>query len=282
VFYKKISALENTMNNQITDEAGKSEIKGIYAYSTEISVEQADKLLKSEENALVLDMRSETAFQLSRLKGASHIAEEGIATFILHGQLSKEAPIIIYCSVGFRSIMVAEKLRKMGYSAVSIAGGYTAWRAAGCPVESTDSFSLNQMERYSRNMYLKEIGKDGQMKLLNAKVLIVGAGGLASSAALYLAAAGIGTIGLVDFDIVDASNLNRQVVHGVADIGRLKVESAKFAINRINPDVSVIPFAERLTTENALTIVQIFDVVMDASDNFGTKFLLHEEVVYVG
>jgi sulfur-carrier protein adenylyltransferase/sulfurtransferase len=247
------------------------------SYGTEISVEDAKRLLSVDRNAVILDIRSETAFHLSRIGGANHLAEADLPDYLNRKIENKDVPIVVYCAVGIRSVTVAEQLRAQGFSrASSIAGGFTAWRSADSPVASDSAFSVGQMERYSRNMYLKEIGEAGQVRLMNSKVLIVGAGGLASSAVLYLAACGIGTIGIVDFDTVDASNLNRQVIHGVNDIGRSKVESAKSSIERINPDVNVVCFTERLTPENVLHTLAGFDVVMDASDNFGTKYLLND------
>jgi adenylyltransferase/sulfurtransferase len=165
----------------------------------------------------------------------------------------------------------------MGFDkARSIAGGYNAWLKVGCEIVIDSKFTVQQLDRYSRNMLLKEIGEDGQMRLMDSRVLIVGAGGLASSAALYLAACGVGTIGIVDFDRVELSNLNRQVVHGTDDVGRLKVDSARAAIERINPDVTVIPFYDRLVPGNALEIINRFDIVLDACDNLDTKFLLND------
>ncbi len=235
------------------------------------------RLIDSEGGTIVLDIRSKTAFHVSRIGGACHLPEDGVMAYLAGRAAKEDDPIVVYCAVGIRSLEVAEQLREHGFrNACSIAGGFTGWRVAGGPMVSDSSFSVGQLERYSRNMYLKEIGEAGQIKLMNAKVLIVGAGGLASSAALYLAACGVGTIGVVDFDIVDVSNLNRQILHGVEDIGKLKVESAKSAIERINPDVNTIVFAERLSPENVLHIMNGFDVVMDASDNFGTKYLLND------
>ena len=176
-----------------------------------------------------------------------------------------------------------ERLREKGFTnATSIMGGYSAWLRAGGDVVTDSQFTPAQLDRYSRNMLLKEIGKDGQLKLMNAKVLLVGAGGLGSPAGLYLAACGVGTIGVVDFDRVETSNLNRQVLHGTEDVGRLKVDSAKSAIERINPDVNVVPFATRLTPENAIDIIGDFDVVMDGTDNVETKFLLNDACFFAG
>jgi len=171
----------------------------------------------------------------------------------------------------------------MGFNNVRyIAGGYDAWLAKGCEIVTDSKFTVQQLNRYSRNMLLKEVGEEGQLRLMNAKVLLVGAGGLASSAGLYFAACGVGTLGIVDYDWVDLSNLNRQVFHGTDDVGRLKVDSAKSAIRRINPEVKVITFAKQLIPANALEIIDGFDIVMDASDNAATKFLLNDACYFSG
>jgi sulfur-carrier protein adenylyltransferase/sulfurtransferase len=252
-------------------------------YGLEISVEEAGDLFSSDKRKTIIDIRSETAYQLSRINGAHHTTEEKIIPFLSNLTKDKGDPIVIYCAVGIRSTAVAEYLRSQGYlNASSIAGGFTAWRSVGSPVVNDSSFTISQLERYSRNIFLKEIGEAGQLKLMNSKVLLVGAGGLAASAALYLAACGIGTIGIVDFDTVDASNLNRQIIHGIEDVGRLKVESAKSSIEHINPDVTVVSFADRLSQENVNHILNGFDVVMDASDNFGTKYLLNDACFLAG
>jgi adenylyltransferase/sulfurtransferase len=275
--------MESAVRDKIEDRRPILETSETASYGIEVSVEETMTLLASEKRTLVLDIRSETAFHLSRISGARHVSEDKLMTYLAGQPREKGDPIIVYCSVGIRSVSVAEQLREQGYvNASSIAGGFTAWRVAGCREVSDSTFTVGQLERYSRNMYLKEIGKAGQIKLMNAGVLLVGAGGLASSAALYLAACGIGTIGIVDFDTVDASNLNRQVIHGVEDIGKLKVESAKSAMERINPDVNIISFAERLEPRNVLSIIDGFDVVMDASDNFGTKYLLNDACYLLG
>jgi adenylyltransferase/sulfurtransferase len=189
----------------------------------------------------------------------------------------RDVPILVYCSSGTLSARAVERLRKMGFpNARSVAGGYDAWLKAGSEVVTGNRFSAQQLDRYSRNMLLREIGEEGQLRLMEARVLLVGAGGLASSAGLYLAACGVGTMGVVDFDTVSLSNLNRQVFHGTEDVGKLKVDSARAAIERINPDVNVALFAERLVPANALEIIGGFDIVMDASDNVATKFLLND------
>jgi sulfur-carrier protein adenylyltransferase/sulfurtransferase len=243
----------------------------------EISVEEAGRLVNGDAGMVVIDTRSEGVFCLGHIRSAHSIPFDGLLERLPALSKDRESPILVYCGIGIRSVGTVEVLRGRGYpKAYSLAGGYSAWRAAGYETVSDSALNVHQLERYSRNMLLKEIGEEGQVRLLNAKVLLVGAGGLASSAGLYLAACGVGTLGVVDFDRVDLSNLNRQVLHGVDDVGRLKVESARSAIERINPDVNVVPFAERLLPENALRIISGFDIVMDASDNVDTKYLLND------
>jgi sulfur-carrier protein adenylyltransferase/sulfurtransferase len=243
----------------------------------EISVEEAKELLASDSRTIPIDIRGSREIYLGYIRGARFVPPG-----LIEGESNKlsgdrNVPIIVYCAVGDRSITAARKLRGMGFNnARSLKGGYDAWLGEGGEIVSDGKLTVHQLNRYSRNMLLEEIGEEGQLRLLNAKTLIVGAGGLASSAAPYLAAAGVGTLGVVDFDRVDLSNLNRQIVHGTGDVGRLKTESLKESIERINPDVKVMPYNVRLTAENALDIIGGFDVVMDATDNLDTKFLLND------
>jgi molybdopterin/thiamine biosynthesis adenylyltransferase/rhodanese-related sulfurtransferase len=249
----------------------------------EISIGEAERLIKGDYGVLLIDARSDGAFSLGHIDGAHSVPLDRLEEKLPGFTTDKERPILVYCAVGVRSVDTVEMLRSGGYeNACSLAGGYSAWRAAGQATVSESKLSVHQRERYSRNILLGEIGEEGQVRLMNAKVLLVGAGGLASSAGLYLATCGVGTIGIVDFDRVDLSNLNRQVFHGTEDVGRLKVESAKSAMERINPDVNVIPFAERLVPENALLIIDRFDIVMDASDNVDTKYLLNDACYFAG
>jgi adenylyltransferase/sulfurtransferase len=193
------------------------------------------------------------------------------------GAGARDAPVIVYCAGGRLSQRAAGRIRAMGFAHTrSVRGGYEALRAAGCEVVFDGAFTAEQLDRYSRTMVLKEIGEEGQVRLMEAKVLLVGAGALASTAAPYLAACGVGTVGIVDSDVVDLSNLNRQVIHSTNDVGRPKVDSARDAIGRLNPNVKVITFPMRLVPANALEIIGGFDVVLDASDNVGTKFLLND------
>ena len=255
---------------------------GTTIVNQEISVDEAMELLRADSRVILLDVRSEGEMCLGHAKGAR---------LVPLGDLEKEAsklpvtdaPILVYCSTGSRSIRAVKRLREMGFSnARSIAGGYDAWLKVGREIITDGKFTVHQLERYSRNMLLKEVGEEGQTRLMDARVLLVGAGGLASSAALYLAACGIGTLGIVDFDRVELSNLNRQVIHGTDDVGRLKVDSAQSAIERINPDVKVISLADRLVPGNALDIINDFDIVLDACDNLDTKFLLNDACYFAG
>ncbi|MGD0659571.1 MAG: ThiF family adenylyltransferase [Syntrophorhabdales bacterium] len=249
----------------------------------EIPVEEAKKLLREDNRTVVIDTRSEGICRLGHIGGARFIPSDLLVPELERLAVQKDAPVLVYCSFGMRSLFDAERLREKGFqNATSIMGGYSAWLRAGGSVAADSRFTPQQLDRYSRNMLLPEIGKDGQLKLMNAKALLVGAGGLASPAGLYLAACGVGTIGVVDFDRVEVSNLNRQVLHGTGDVGRLKVDSARSAIERINPDVNVVPFPVKLTPENAGSIIGEFDVVLDGTDNVDTKFLLNDACFFAG
>ena len=260
-----------------------SDHHGNAAVNREISIEDARNLLREDNSVILIDTRSNREICLGYIRGARFVPLGLIDSEINHLSGDRNVPILIYCSSGARSLPAASRLQEKGFNnAYSITGGYNAWLNEGYEIVADSKLTVHQLNRYSRNMLLEEIGEAGQLKLLNAKVLIVGAGGLGSPAALYLAAAGVGTIGIIDFDHVDLSNLNRQVIHGVNDVGRYKVDSAKAAIERLNPDIDVITFKERLMPENARDIIDGFDVVMDASDNLGTKFLLNDVCWFTG
>jgi molybdopterin/thiamine biosynthesis adenylyltransferase/rhodanese-related sulfurtransferase len=243
----------------------------------EISIEDARNLLRDNGRVILIDIRSNREICLGYIKGARFVPLGLIDNEINHLSGDKNVPILIYCSSGSRSLPAASRLQEKGFSnARSIAGGYNAWLNEGCEIVTDGKLTIHQVNRYSRTMLLEEIGEEGQLKLLNAKVFLVGAGGLGSPAGLYFAACGVGTLGIIDFDRVDLSNLNRQVIHGTDDVGRFKVDSAKAAIERLNPDVNVITSTDRLTPQNALDRIGGFDIVMDATDNLGTKFLLND------
>ncbi len=253
------------------------------AVAPEISVDEAKRLLSDGKRIVLVDIRGEGERCLGHIAGARFIPPAHIEQEFGESSEAKDTCILVYCSSGSRSVRAVEKLRYMGFkNACSISSGYDGWLKAGLDVVNDTGFTPRQLDRYSRNMLLKEIGEEGQAKLMGARVLLVGAGGLGSSAGLYLAAAGVGTLGFVDFDTVDLSNLNRQILHGERDVGTPKAESALAAIERINSDIRVIPFQECLTADNAFKIMEGFDVVLDACDNTDTKFLLNDACYFLG
>jgi molybdopterin/thiamine biosynthesis adenylyltransferase/rhodanese-related sulfurtransferase len=250
----------------------------------EVTVDQARDLLSDGESRTeIIDIRSREQMSLGSIKGAALIPAEELEASAPHLLPDKAKSIILYCAAGNRSLFTALALKEMGYVDVkSLVGGMKAWTDAGYAVENQTRFTGEQLVHYSRQMILPEVGVEGQTRLSNARVLVVGAGGLGSPAVLYLAASGVGTIGIVDFDQVDASNLNRQVIHAFANVGMAKTASAREGIARINPDVEVLTFDYRLTWVNALDIVRDFDVILDGSDNFQTKYLLNDAAFFEG
>jgi adenylyltransferase/sulfurtransferase len=208
----------------------------------------------------------------------------GFLEFQVGGKVPEtDKDVVVYCAGGARSLLAAKAMRDMGYTHVSsMAGGITRWKDTGQPVVRDRQFSAEQLERYSRHFLLSQVGESGQGKLLDAKVLLVGAGGLGSPAALYLAAAGVGTLGLVDADVVDLSNLQRQILHTTDRIGVSKIESGKQTLNALNPDVRVVPYNERLTTDNVMDIFRDYDVIVDGCDNFPTRYLVNDAAVMLG
>lgn len=194
-----------------------------------------------------------------------------------------EWPLVVMCNSGARSLFAAEDLKRLGYTKLfSMAGGFTRWKNEGLPVEVPPRFDPLARERYSRHLMMPEVGEAGQLKLVAAKVLLVGAGGLGSPAAMYLAAAGVGTLGIVDHDVVDRSNLQRQILHTDARVGTSKVASARQTLEALNPAVKVTPFEVRLSSANAEDVLRGFDVVVDGSDNFPTRYLVNDVCVKLG
>lgn len=195
----------------------------------------------------------------------------------------REREIVVYCAGGVRSVLAARSLGEMGYAKVSsMAGGFRAWKNAGFGFERPRVLTPEQIKRYSRHIMLPEVGEVGQGKLLDAKVLCLGAGGLGSPSALYLAAAGVGTIGIVDDDVVDESNLQRQVLHNIERLGMPKVESARMTLQALNPDVEVVAHQHRLNSENVLEILEKYALVVDGADNFPTRYLLNDAALKLG
>jgi molybdopterin/thiamine biosynthesis adenylyltransferase/rhodanese-related sulfurtransferase len=233
-------------------------------------------------NAVLLDVREADEWDAGHLPGAKHIPRgylESRVEGVIGGD--REQKVVIYCASGQRSALAANTLKELlGYEDVSsMNGGITLWKDRGYDVEVPLTLSKEQRERYSRHLLVPEIGMEGQEKLLNAKVLLLGAGGLGSPTALYLAAAGVGTLGIVDDDTVDLSNLQRQVIHTTDRIGTPKVDSAEVSIKAINPDVDVVKYETRLDASNIMEIIEGYDVIVDGVDNFPTRYLLNDATV---
>jgi sulfur-carrier protein adenylyltransferase/sulfurtransferase len=250
----------------------------------EISIHELHRMInEGKEDFLVVDVRGPEERVIGYIKGGMSIPhtllEKNPGEFLPE----KSRPLILYCSTGIRSYYTTGLLQKLGYKSVhSLEGGFTAWVEAGYEMDLAGSMTVGQARRYSRQMLLQEIGEQGQHRLLNASVLIVGAGGLGSPIGFYLAAAGVGRLGIADFDRVDISNIHRQILHSTADVGRNKAASAKDAIARINPEVKVVTYQERFSPQNALNIISDYDIVVDGSDNFPTKFLLNDAAFFAG
>jgi molybdopterin/thiamine biosynthesis adenylyltransferase/rhodanese-related sulfurtransferase len=250
---------------------------------SEISVEETHQLLQKKEPIVLLDVREKEEIDLGYIKGAVFLPQGRLEKEVENLLPDKNAPIVVYCAGGIRSLKAAKVMQEKGYTNVfSMAKGINGWEAAGYQVVSDSELTPDQLKRYSRHILLQEVGAEGQIQLLKSKVLLIGAGGLGCPAALYLAAAGVGTIGIIDSDRVDLTNLQRQILHRTSDVGRLKVESAKEAIDRINPDVKVVTYPERLTHENAIEIFQNYDIIIDGSDNFPTKYLVNDASYFTG
>jgi len=231
-------------------------------------------------NVVLIDTREPHEFQEARIEGGKLVPPGLLGDEIVTAAPDKSARTILYCRSGNRSYKAAEQMAALGYTDVaSMAGGILAWQEQGLPVVATEGMTPEQRDRYSRHTLLPEVGVEGQLKMLDAKVLLLGAGGLGAPTALYLAAAGIGTIGLVDDDVVDASNLQRQVIHNTERIGTPKTESARLTIEALNPDVEVIEHRMRLSAENILEVIEPYDVIVDGADNFPTRYLLNDASV---
>ena len=225
----------------------------------------------------LLDVREPDEYQQGALPGAVHVPR-GQLEFSIEGLLpDKAAPIAVYCAGGTRSAFAAKTLQDLGYSdVVSLVGGFNRWKDEGLEWNTPHTLTQDQRLRYQRHLLLPEVGEAGQMKLLDSKVLVLGAGGLGSPAALYLAAAGVGTLGIIDMDVVDASNLQRQILHSMDRVGMRKVDSAKATLTAMNPDVKVLTYDTRLGADNILDIIDGYDVIVDGTDNFPTRYLVND------
>jgi sulfur-carrier protein adenylyltransferase/sulfurtransferase len=245
----------------------------------EVDPSEVNELL--QEGVTIVDLREVDELASGMLPGAKHVPRSYLESRIEGVVSDRSAHVILYCASGNRSAYAARTLEQdLGYEHVeSMAGGITLWKDRGYEVDVPRTLSAEQRERYSRHLLIPEIGADGQQKLLDAKVLLLGAGGLGSPTALYLAAAGVGTLGIVDDDDVDLSNLQRQVIHSTQRIGIPKVDSAEQAIHELNPDVNVVKYPVRLDASNIMEIIEGYDVIVDGVDNFPTRYLLNDATV---
>lgn len=229
---------------------------------------------------VVVDVRELEEVKQGKIPGAVHIPRGFLELRIEDEVPDRDVPLVVYCAGGTRSLFAADTLQRMGYAHVqSLAGGFRGWTEAKQPVETPRLLTEAERRRYSRHLMIPEVGEEGQVKLLQAKVLLIGAGGLGCPAALYLAAAGVGTLGVVDSDVVDESNLQRQVLHPTDRVGTSKVESAKRTLLAMNPGVTVVPHEERITSQNVERILRDYDLVVDGSDNFPTRYLINDATV---
>ncbi|MEZ4679508.1 MAG: molybdopterin-synthase adenylyltransferase MoeB [Caldilineaceae bacterium] len=250
---------------------------------TEISAQELKQRLNAGEDLTVVDIREREEFVQGYIPDAVFIPRGHLELQIEQHQPDRDKPVVVYCAGGVRSALAARNLKEMGYeNVISLIGGFNGWKNAGNDFKIPTVLTQEQRIRYSRHTLLNEVGEAGQIKLLEAKVLLIGAGGLGSPAAMYLAAAGVGTLGIVDFDTVDVSNLQRQLLHGTKDVGRPKVESARDRLLDINPDVNVIPHREPITSHNALEIIRNYDIVLNGSDNFPTRYLVNDACQFLG
>ncbi|HJY81079.1 MAG TPA: molybdopterin-synthase adenylyltransferase MoeB [Candidatus Binatia bacterium] len=246
----------------------------------EVTVEEVKNRLERGEQWTLLDVREREEYRDGHLEGALSLPRGFLELRIEEAVPDKSTPLIAYCASGVRSLMAARTLKDMGYEqVVSLAGGYTAWKNAGNRWVADRQFTPEQLTRYARHFTLPEVGEIGQAKLLEGKVLCIGAGGLGSPVAFYLAAAGVGTLGIIDHDVVELSNLQRQILHTTDRVGMPKVESAKKTLNALNPDVKVIGLNERLSSENVIRIIRDFDVIVNGCDNFPTRYLINDACV---
>jgi molybdopterin/thiamine biosynthesis adenylyltransferase/rhodanese-related sulfurtransferase len=227
--------------------------------------------------ATFLDVRELDEYEQGMIPGSVFLPRGHLESQVENKVANRDAPVVVYCAGGTRSAFAAKTLQELGYSdVVSMAGGFGRWKNEGRPWQVPAVLNPDQRNRYHRHLLLPEVGEAGQQKLLESKVLLLGAGGLGSPAALYLAAAGVGTLGIVDMDVVDASNLQRQILHNMDRVGERKVDSAKKTLTDLNPDVDVVTYDVRFGADNVLDIIDGYDVVIDGTDNFPTRYLLND------
>ena len=247
----------------------------------EVGTAEAEELLA--EGWTLLDVREPDEYEQGAIAGSVHIPRGQLESSIENRVANRSAPLVAMCAGGVRSAFAAVTLEQLGYTdVVSMDGGFNKWKDEGRAWSRPRTLTPEQRNRYQRHLLVPEVGEEGQIKLLDAKVLLLGAGGLGSPAALYLAAAGVGTLGIIDMDAVDESNLQRQILHNVDRVGDRKVDSAKKTLTALNPDVNVVTYDTRLGADNILEILDGYDVVVDGADNFPSRYLLNDASVKLG
>ena len=257
-------------------------LKATRAEIREVDTAGGEQLLAA--GSLLLDVREPDEYEQGAIAGSVHIPRGQLESQIEGRVADRHRPIVVVCAGGVRSAFAAKTLTELGYTdVVSMDGGFNKWKDEGRAWARPKSLTAEQRNRYQRHLLLPEVGEEGQLKLLNARVLLLGAGGLGSPAALYLTAAGVGTIGIVDMDVVDDSNLQRQILHNVDRVGHRKVDSAKQTLTLLNPETNVVTFDVRLGADNILDILgQGWDVVIDGADNFPSRYILNDASVKLG
>jgi molybdopterin/thiamine biosynthesis adenylyltransferase/rhodanese-related sulfurtransferase len=246
----------------------------------EVSAGELEQLQQTSPDTVVVDVRETNEWDEGFIPGAVHVPRGFLESRIEAAIPDHDARVVVYCAGGSRSALAVKTLESMGYTnAINMTGGFQAWKSQGHAWKTPPKLTAEQKVRYSRHLLIPEVGAEGQAKLLDSKVLLIGAGGLGAPAALYLAAAGVGTIGIVDFDTVDLSNLQRQVIHTTSRIGRKKVDSARETIEALNPDVKVVAHEEMLDGSNVERIIAGYDVILDGTDTFETRYILNDAAV---
>jgi molybdopterin/thiamine biosynthesis adenylyltransferase/rhodanese-related sulfurtransferase len=239
-----------------------------------------DALSQKREDLVLIDVREKHEWNEGHIPGALHVPRGFLELQVEEAVPDKSKQVVLYCAGGVRSLMAGNTLQQMGYdNVISMAGGFGQWKGSGLNFVQPRTMTESQTKRYSRHVLIPEVGEEGQFKLLDSKVLLIGAGGLGSPAAYYLAAAGVGTLGIIDADTVDDSNLQRQILHNTGRIGQYKAESARETLTALNPDVKVVTYIERLDETNVRRLVAEYDVIVDGTDNFPTRYLLNDAAI---
>ena len=256
-------------------------LKIVKSQIKEIQPKDANEKARKNPNVVFVDVREADEWESGIVPGALTIARGFLELEIEEAVADKSKEIVCYCAGGTRSALATKTLEQLGYKNVSsMAGGFNGWKNAGLPLETKKGLSKDKMVRYARHLSLPEVGEEGQLKLLDSKVLLIGAGGLGCPTGLYLAAAGVGTIGIIDYDAVDLTNLQRQILHSEDEVGKPKVESARRRLLGINSDIKIVALQERLSRDNVMKLIADYDVVVNGCDNFPTRYLINDACVF--